>query len=288
MVTAEANRPTEDPDALDYLFRARAAGWRPPSRHKYAEQIHLLERALALDPLSIEARTFLAIALTSRVISGMADAATADIARAEEIAGQVVEALPRNPLMHFAKGQVLRAQYRFGEAIPEYEAAIERNRNFVSTLHPLGQCKLFVGLIQETIPLEEQAIRLSPRDPELLGVWYSQIGLVHLLQSRTDQAIIWLEKARGVMPGRPDVHASLAAAYALKGGTESAAAELAEAALEQRRPVYEHRPIKGRRKFRSAEDLGLVRSHLFRRSAQGRDAGGVRRAASSNSAVEWR
>jgi tetratricopeptide (TPR) repeat protein len=229
MVTAEANRPTEDPDALDYLFRARAAGWRPPSRHKYAEQIHLLERALALDPLSIEARTFLAIALTSRVISGMADAATADIARAEEIAGQVVEALPRNPLMHFAKGQVLRAQYRFGEAIPEYEAAIERNRNFVSTLHPLGQCKLFVGLIQETIPLEEQAIRLSPRDPELLGVRYSQIGLVHLLQSRTDQAIIWLEKARGVMPGRPDVHASLAAAYALKGGTESAAAELAEA-----------------------------------------------------------
>ena len=229
LVTAEANRPTENPDALDYLFRARAAGWRPPSRDKYAEQIHLLERALALDPLSIEARSFLAIALTSRVISRMADAAAADIARAEEIAGQVVGALPRNPLVHFAKGQVLRAQYRFEEAIPEYEAAIEGNRNFVGALHPLGQCKLFVGLIEETIPLEEQAIRLSPRDPELLGVWYSQIGLVHLLQSRTDQAIIWLEKARGTMPGRPDVHASLAAAYALKGGTESAVAELAEA-----------------------------------------------------------
>jgi adenylate cyclase len=57
LVTAEAARPTENPDALDYLFRARAAGWKPPSRDKYAEQIRLLERALALDPLSIEARS---------------------------------------------------------------------------------------------------------------------------------------------------------------------------------------------------------------------------------------
>ena len=229
LVTAEATRPTENPDALDNLFRARVAGWKPPSRDKYAEQIRLLERASALDPHSIEARSFLAIALTSRTISGMADTAAADIARAEGLARQVLAASPSNPLVHFAKGQVLRAQYRFEEAIPEYEAAIAGNRNFVGALYPLGQCKLFVGLIEETIPLEEQAIRLSPRNPELLGVWYSQIGLVHLLRSRTDEAIGWLEKARGATPERPDVHASLAAAYALKDESERAAAELAEA-----------------------------------------------------------
>jgi len=229
LVKAEAARPTEKPDALDYVFRARAAGWRPPSRDKYAEQIRLLECALALDPLSIEARSVLAIALTSRAISGMAEAAEADIARAEGLARQVVAASPSNPVAHFARGQVLRSQRRFEEAIPEYEAAIAANRNFVGALHPLGQCKLFVGLIEETIPLEEQAIRLSPRDPELLGVWYSQIGLVHLLQSRTAEAIGWLEKARGNMPERPDVHANLASAYALKGKAERAAAELAEA-----------------------------------------------------------
>jgi adenylate cyclase len=229
LVTAEASRPTENPDALDYLFRARVAGWKPPSRNKYAEQISLLERALALDPLSIEARSVLAIALTSRAISGMADAAAADIARADGLARQLLAASPRNPLAHFAKGQVLRAQGRFEEAIPEYETAIASNRNWVGALHPLGQCKLFAGSIEETIPLEEQAIRLSPRDPELLGVWYSQIGLVHLLQSRTDEAICWLEKARSTTPERPDVHANLAAAYALRGENERATAELAEA-----------------------------------------------------------
>jgi adenylate cyclase len=229
LVTAEAARPTENPDALDYIFRARAAGWKPPSRDKYAEEIRLFECALAIDPHSAEARNSLANALMSRVISGMADSATADIKRAEGLVGQVLAASPRNPLAHFAKGQVLRAQRRFEEAIPEYETAIESNRNWVGALHSLGQCKLFIGSIEETIPLEEQAIRLSPRDPGLLGVWYSQIGLVHLLQSRTDEAIFWQEKARVAMPEGPDVHANLSSAYALRGETEPATAELAEA-----------------------------------------------------------
>ena len=55
------------------------------------------------------------------------------------------------------------------------------------------------------------------------------IGTVHLLQSRTDEAILWLEKAHSAIPGTPVPHAYLASAYALKGETERAAAELAEA-----------------------------------------------------------
>ncbi len=52
---------------------------------------------------------------------------------------------------------------------------------------------------------------------------------MHLLQSRTDEAIVWLEKARSVNAGLSFVHAFLASAYALKGETDRAAAELAEA-----------------------------------------------------------
>jgi Flp pilus assembly protein TadD len=78
------------------------------------------------------------------------------------------------------------------------------------------------------IPLEEQAIRLSPRDPGI-GGWYRQIGLVDLVQSRTDEAVVWLEKARNGAPAHPDIRAHLASAYALAGDTERAAAELAEA-----------------------------------------------------------
>jgi adenylate cyclase len=123
---------------------------------------------------------------------------------------------------------VLRAQDRPEEAIPEYETALASNRNWVNATGQLGWCKFWTGSIDEAIPLVEQAIRLSPRDPAI-GIWYLQIGAVHLLQSRTDEAIVWLEKARSAMPSHAPAHALLASAYALNGATEHAAAELAEA-----------------------------------------------------------
>jgi hypothetical protein len=50
-----------------------------------------------------------------------------------------------------------------------------------------------------------------------------------LLQSRIEEAIIWLEKAHIGNPGSPWPHAWLASAYGLKGDMDRAAAELAEA-----------------------------------------------------------
>jgi tetratricopeptide (TPR) repeat protein len=84
------------------------------------------------------------------------------------------------------------------------------------------------GLIEELIPAQEQAIRLSPRDPQI-GLFYSRIGSGHLLRSHTDEAIIWYEKARNATPAHPEFRTFLAAVYALKGDAERAAGELAEA-----------------------------------------------------------
>ena len=123
---------------------------------------------------------------------------------------------------------MLRAQRRYDEAIPEYETVLACDRNSVSALVALGHCKLMTGAIEEVIPIMEQAIRLSPRDPQI-AVMYYRIGEVHLLQSRTDKAIASLERARSANLGLSYVHAFLASAYALKGETERAAAELGQA-----------------------------------------------------------
>jgi TolB-like protein/class 3 adenylate cyclase/Flp pilus assembly protein TadD len=228
LIGAEAARPSANPEALDYIFRGRAAKLQPNSHNVYAEAISMYERALALDPRSAEAQSLLASNLASRVMDTMTDSATADIARAEGLVGQALAASPQSAFVHLAKGDVLRAQNRCQEAIPEYETVLAFDRNAAYALHALGGCKLVTGSIEEVIPLEEQAIRLSPRDPQ---IWsrYNRIGLVHLLQSRTDEAILWLEKGRSANPEYPIVHALLASAYGLKGETERAAAELAEA-----------------------------------------------------------
>jgi tetratricopeptide (TPR) repeat protein len=128
----------------------------------------------------------------------------------------------------FVRGQLLSTQHHYELAIPEYEAAIAVNRNSVMAIANLGWCKFFIGAIEEAIPAQELAIRLSPRDPRLPN-WYWRIGMVHLLQSRNDEAILWLERARNANPRLAGPHAWLASAYALQGNTEGATAELAEA-----------------------------------------------------------
>jgi adenylate cyclase len=226
LTSREAVRPADNPDALDYILRGRAEYWKPNSREKFAETTRLYEQALALDPHSVEAQSQLANMLAVRGGNRWSDSPAADFRRAEELVGQALAAAPRDWLAHFAKGAVLRWQGRCEDAIPEFETAIALNPNWLNSLDQLAWCKLLTGSIEEAVPLDEQAIRLSPRDPYIYNYYYT-IGLVHLLQSRTDEAIVWFEKAHNVHPGFP--HSSLASAYALKGETERATAELAEA-----------------------------------------------------------
>jgi TolB-like protein/class 3 adenylate cyclase/Tfp pilus assembly protein PilF len=228
LVTAEATRPNEHPDALDYIFRGRAAMSRPASRQNYAEAIGMYERALAFDPRSVEAQSLLANALTARVLDDMTGSAADDLARAGGLIAQAIAAAPNNPLVHFANGTLLRAQHRCDAAIAEYETVLASNRNWAGAIANIGRCKIYIGPIAEAIPLEEQAIRLDPRNPEIANTYF-RIGQAHLLLSQTDEAIIWLEKSSSANPEFTGVHAFLASGYALKGDLERAAAELAEA-----------------------------------------------------------
>jgi len=228
LVKLEAARPSENPDAFDYILRARAAYNRDSARERFAETISLCESALALDPASIQARTLLAETLAGRVLDQLADTPAADLERAEALISDVLAASQRDPVAHFARGQVLRAQCRYEAAIPEYERTVALDRNRVNAIAALGLCKFHVGAIEQAIPAQEQAIRLSPRDPRLPN-WYWRIGMAHLLKARIGDAISWLEQARSANPRLAGPRAWLAAAYALRGNTEGAAAELVEA-----------------------------------------------------------
>ena len=224
----EASRPSEDPDALDYMLRGRAAYWKGNSRDQNAETLRLYERALALDPRAVEAQSQVANILAVRAGQGWSDTPAADFQRAEELIGQALAASPRDWLAHYAKGALLRWQGRCEEAIFELETALELNPNWLNSLDQLAWCKLMTGSIDAAIPLEEQALRLSPRDPAI-GNFYGRFGLARLLQLRIDEAIVYFERARSASPVNPLRRAELAAAYGLKGESERAAAELAEA-----------------------------------------------------------
>jgi adenylate cyclase len=229
LIKAEASRSTDNPDALDYILRGRAAKNDAWTRDNYARAIDFFERALALDPRSVEAQTLLANVLVNRVLREQTDTAIADTARAHELVERALAISPNNASAHFVKGQILRIQGRCPEAIPEFERAIAANRNFAAAYGNLGWCKFLTGSIDEMIPLAEQAIRLNPRDP-FVGTLYDRIGHARLLQSRTEEAVACFKKALIARPiGKLGiVHLFLASAYALQGETELATSELAQ------------------------------------------------------------
>jgi hypothetical protein len=94
-------------------------------------------------------------------------------------------------------------------------------------------CKFLTGSGDEAIPFAEQAIRLSPRDP-FIGFRYAWIGFIHLMQSRTDEAIVWIEKGRRADPTEGQPPLFLASAYGLKGERDRAAAELTALQAQKR------------------------------------------------------
>jgi TolB-like protein/DNA-binding winged helix-turn-helix (wHTH) protein/Flp pilus assembly protein TadD len=244
LVAAEAARLTDKPDALEYVLRGRAAMTRgPPTRASYVDAIGFFEKALALDPNSIDPQRWLALALTSRMLDGLSAAPAEDFRRAEAVLTSALAAAPRDPLLHYVKGQILRAVAQglappfglsaearvagFADAIPEYETMLAANPNDVRALANLAWCKFMTGAEEEAIPLLEKVIRLSPREPSLY-LQYFRLGIVHFFRGRLDEAILWLEKSRRANPRFAVAHSLLAAALGVKGDAARAAAELAE------------------------------------------------------------
>jgi adenylate cyclase len=228
LISAETARPTDRPDALDYLLRGRAVIGTGVVRENIEKAVDLFERALALDPNSVEAHSRLADALIARASAKDPASGAAERQRAEELIARALAISPGDPLTHRVKGNLLRFTRRCEEAIPELEISLAADRNNPGTFYGLSRCKYLTGgSDKEAIALTEQAIRLSPRDP-VMGSWYSWIGFVHLLQSRIDEAIAWLERGRSLDPRAWNTHLFLAAAYGFKGELELTRAELAE------------------------------------------------------------
>jgi len=165
LIAVEVSRPSDHPDALDYVLRGRTAQFKSFGPDTYAEAISLFDRAFALDPQSEQAQGWLADTLARRVLDEMTDTAAADISRAAGLAAQALATSPRSAFSHSAQGQVLCAQSRYKEAIAEFETASAINPGWPHLYGFLSDCKLWTGSIADAIPLAELAIRISPMIP---------------------------------------------------------------------------------------------------------------------------
>ena len=216
-----------DPDARDLVMLGWAWWYRTRSQMTMQEAGRAFERALGIDPTSVEARIGIASVIAINLPYGWSNAFQEDGARAEQLLLEAIERDPNNSMAHYAMGQLHRLQNRLPDARIELETATALDRNNARAITSLGTILMWLGQPDAGLPYMERAIRLNPRDPNIEGLYWG-LGMSHLLLGHVDDAISFFTRARAANPRVYYVHFELAAALGLKGDIEEAKASLAD------------------------------------------------------------
>jgi adenylate cyclase len=214
-----------DPDARDLVMRGWTFWYRPRSVTNQQEAQRAFERALEIDPRSVDARIGIASVLAANLSDGRSHSVQQDEARAEQSLLEALECDANRSTAHRAMGQLRRSQNRLTESRIELETAIALDRNDARAFFQLSMTLMYLGRPEAAIAELEKAMRLNPRDPNV-AQYYWGLGACHLLLSRVDEAIDLLRKASAANPWHhyPPLH--LAAALGLRGNLDEAISAL--------------------------------------------------------------
>jgi adenylate cyclase len=201
-----------DPDARDLIMRGWAWSHRPYSAATWQEAQHAFERALEIDPGSVDARIGLARVLAGKLAEGWASSVQQDPTRAERLLREVIERDATRPAAHFTMGVLRRMQNRLTEARSEFETTLALDPNDARALYHLGVTLMFLGQPEAGIPHLQKAVRRDPHDPNITTLYWA-LGTCHLLIGQADEAIEFLDKARAANSRLWFPHLYLAGAF---------------------------------------------------------------------------
>ena len=217
-----------DANARDLIMRGRSVSLRPMSGPNRQEALRVFERALEVDPQSIDAKIGIGGTLVADIADGLRNTSKDDEARAEQLLIQTLEQDASSARSHERLGLLRRLQNRLRESEIELRRAIALDPNSRSAHQQLGNTLTLLCQPEAAIPQIEKAIRLSPFDANVCGAYFS-LGRCHLLLNHLDEAVDFLRKARAGNPRIYVFHLHLVAALGLKGDLEEAEVALIEA-----------------------------------------------------------
>jgi adenylate cyclase len=235
LVRAEAEKSARsaNPDAIDLTMRGWATLWQGIQQQAMTEKKDLyyaaralFEQALAIDPNYADALAGDAFAYMSDYLYGWSPGG---IDYEEKIIGQADRAIslaPDDPRAYWPKSSYLRMTHRANEAVQVADDALAINPNSATLYSARGQAELPLGRFDQAITDAEQAIRLSPRDPQV-GLPHVTIGSAEVGLGRLDAAVEEYRKAIDV--GYHNRVVNMAGVYALQGKMEEAKSVLTEA-----------------------------------------------------------
>ena len=172
LVKAEAEKSIHsgNPDAIDLTMRGWAILNQPQSvadKDSLAKALDLFEQALKLDPNNVDALVgSAAVERDDYVFKGM-DEKPGQIAKIEELLAKAIRNDQTNARAYMVRARLYRVTKRNQEAVEAGQTAVRLNPNYALAYAQLAWDQVTPAEIPLAIANIDQAIKLSPRDPEM-------------------------------------------------------------------------------------------------------------------------
>ena len=233
LVKAEAEKSTHSgsPDAIDLTMRGWAILNQPQlftDKDSLAKALGLFEQALKLDPNNVDA--LVGAALSERndyLYSGM-DEKPGQISKIEELLANAIRIDPTNTRAYTVRGMLYTMTRRNKEAAEAAQNAVRLNPNYASAYAQLALDQMTPAELTLAIANIDQAMKLSPRDPEM-GRWHWIKGRTFNFMGRYQDAIREIQAALDNGYSAWAVYSHLAVAYAFLGRQSEAEAAVVQA-----------------------------------------------------------
>ena len=144
---------------------------------------------------------------------------------AAALAMRAAELDDSDPWAHLALGYLAHTTRRTEDAQREYQRAIDLNPNFAAAHGFLGWALALAGRSDQAIGYLEQAIRMSPHDPQN-AIFNNGLAVAHYLAGRYTEAVSFGRVAMQQRDGITASHRIYIASLAQAGQVEEARAAL--------------------------------------------------------------
>jgi TolB-like protein len=224
------SRSSDDLGAWELVARAQTHVWRL-TRSDNKSAIDALKRAVEAYPDYAPARSLLGFCLVFAAHNGWIDRDQGLLAGRAHIV-RAIALDDCDPWGQIAFGYSSMMERRTEESIAAFRRAVNLNPNSAAAHCYLSHGLAFSGRDCEAIAHGEDAIRLSPLDPEM-AMMLGGIAVAHYLAGRYAEAVRYSEELLRLRPGFQGAQRMRCASLAQTGKVDEARKYLAAVRLEQ-------------------------------------------------------
>ena len=223
-IRSQSHSP-EDLGAWEMVSQANSLFWRLTKAEGEAA-IAILKQAVERYPDYAPAHSMLAfMMLVSAYVGWASGERQSQVKQAAALATRAAELDDSDPWAYFALGYVAYTMRRTDKAIEEFQRAIDLNPNFAAAHSYLSLALALAGQSDQAITHAEQAIRMSPHDPQN-AVCLTALAAAHYQAGRYGEAVSFGRKALQQRSGWAPGHRIFCASLAQAGQIDEARTEL--------------------------------------------------------------